>query len=154
MDRALRNKSRYARARELIALGDFNMPKTRKDGTNIVYSALTGGGLVTPEHSGQIDSSIASDNHFDQVAMFPKTTQAWFVDIGVFDYDGVIFRAPPRAPDQYGRRPLHRGLAGFKLMLARHCTHSQRKFSSIRDRISNCCPGRLFNSSTKPQRPA
>jgi endonuclease/exonuclease/phosphatase family metal-dependent hydrolase len=89
---AERNKSKYAGARELIAVGDFNMPKAHKDGTNIVYSALTSRGLVTPTHSGQIGSSIASDNHFDQVAVFPSTTKAWFVDVGVFDYDAVVFQ--------------------------------------------------------------
>ncbi|HEV8357140.1 MAG TPA: hypothetical protein VGQ17_10290 [Gemmatimonadales bacterium] len=120
---ALRNKSRYAGARELIALGDFNMPKTRKDGTNIVYSALTSGGLVTPAHSGQIGSSIASDNQFDQVAMFPKTTQAWFVDIGVFDYDGVIFHELWTAKGQGGRG----GRAGARIRRRSQngCDHSQ-----------------------------
>lgn len=68
------------------------MPKARRDGTNIVYDALTSRGLVTPAHSGMIGSSIASDNHFEQVAIFPSTTQAWFLDVGVFDYDAVVFR--------------------------------------------------------------
>lgn len=40
---------RGARAQRL---GRLQQPKTRKDGTNIVYRALTGGGLVTPEHPG------------------------------------------------------------------------------------------------------
>jgi endonuclease/exonuclease/phosphatase family metal-dependent hydrolase len=88
----VRNRSKYAGARELLAIGDFNMPKARRDGTNIVYDALTSRGLVTPTHSGMIGSSIASDNHFDQVAIFPSTTRDWFLDVGVFDYDAVVFR--------------------------------------------------------------
>ncbi len=89
---ALRNESPYAGARELIALGDFNMPKARRDGGNIVYDALTSRGLVTPGHSTVVGSSIASDNQYDQVAMFPTTTKAWLVNIGVFDFDAVVFK--------------------------------------------------------------
>ena len=43
----------------MIALGDFNMPKPRRDGGNIVYDALTSRGLVTPPHSTVVGSSIA-----------------------------------------------------------------------------------------------
>ncbi len=89
---ALRNQSPYAGARELIALGDFNMPKPRRDGGNIVYDALTSRGLVTPPHSTVVGSSIASDNRYDQVAMFPETTRKWLVNVGVFDFDAVVFR--------------------------------------------------------------
>lgn len=47
---------------------------------------------MTPGHSTVVGSSIASDNQYDQVAMFPKTTKAWLVDIGVFDFDAVVFK--------------------------------------------------------------
>lgn len=89
---ALRRRSKYAFAREVVALGDFNMPKPDAAGTNIVFDALTNRGLVTPEHSSTIGSSIATDNHYDQVAFFPETSKNCFVDVGVFDYDAVIFR--------------------------------------------------------------
>lgn len=89
---AVRRKSRYSFAREVVALGDFNMPKPDKHGGNVVYDALTSRGLVTPEHSAEIGSSIASDNHYDQVAIFPETSKNCFVDMGVYDYDTVIFR--------------------------------------------------------------
>jgi hypothetical protein len=71
----------HAEAREPIALGDINMPRIRKDGTNLVSGALTGGGLITSQHPGRIGSSVTSANPLAQVAMFPKTTQAWSVDI-------------------------------------------------------------------------
>lgn len=99
----LRNRSPYAGARELIAIGDFNMPKGRRarpaprlprpaerrrgsgggDSSpapapelyNPVYDALTSRGLVVPLHSGLVGSSIASDNFYDQVALFPTTTK-------------------------------------------------------------------------------
>jgi len=115
----LRNRSPYAGARELIAIGDFNMPKgkrarpaprlprpaERRRGSgggdsspaptqelyNPVYDALTSRGLVLPLHSGLVGSSIASDNFYDQVALFPTTTKKWFVQMGVFDFDKVVF---------------------------------------------------------------
>jgi hypothetical protein len=109
----LRNRSPYAGARELIAIGDFNMPKGRRVGDttapapqrgggdsspasapelyNPVYDALTSRGLVVPLHSGLVGSSIASDNFYDQVALFPTTTKKWFVQMGVFDFDTVVF---------------------------------------------------------------
>jgi hypothetical protein len=105
----LRNRSPYAGARELIAIADFNMPKGRRarpaprsgggDSSpasapelyNPVYDALTSRGLVLPMHSGLVGSSIASDNFYDQVALFPATTKKWFVQMGVFDFDTVVF---------------------------------------------------------------
>ena len=45
---------------------------------------------MTPGHSTQIGSSIASDNQYDQVAMFPKTTQDWAVTVGGFDFEAVV----------------------------------------------------------------
>jgi len=61
------------------------MPKPRRDGGNIVivYDALTSVGLVTPTHSSHIGSSIASDNQYDQIAIFPETAKAWLLDLGV-----------------------------------------------------------------------
>ncbi len=57
---------------------------------NIVYDALTSRGLVTPPHSTVVGSSIASDDRYHQVAMFPETTRKWLVNIGVFDFDAVV----------------------------------------------------------------
>jgi len=88
----LRHRSPYLGAREVIALGDFNMPKPTRDGGNVVYDALTSEGLVTPPHSTEIGSAIASDNQYDQVALFPAGAKGWLVDVGVFDYDAVVFR--------------------------------------------------------------
>lgn len=87
----LRSKSPYAGAREIVALGDFNMPKPKRAGGTLNYGALTDKGLVLPPHSTEVGSSIASDNQYDQVAMLATTTQEWMVDIGVFDFDDVIF---------------------------------------------------------------
>jgi endonuclease/exonuclease/phosphatase family metal-dependent hydrolase len=86
----LRKRSPFSYTRELVALGDFNMPK-REPGDPI-YKALTKLGLDLPEHSTQIASSISSDANYDQIAFFPETTQSRFTGVkGVFDYDAVIF---------------------------------------------------------------
>lgn len=86
----LRNKSMFSFTRELLAMGDFNMPKS--EAGDPIYEALTRLGLELPEHSTQIASSISTDAHYDQIAFLPNTTQDCFTGLkGVFDYDTVIF---------------------------------------------------------------
>jgi endonuclease/exonuclease/phosphatase family metal-dependent hydrolase len=91
----LRKKSKLSFTRELMALGDFNMPKAEPG--DPIYKALTSLGLELPDHSTQISSSISSDSNYDQIAFLPQTTQDLFTGLkGVFDYDAVIF------PDLWG----------------------------------------------------
>jgi endonuclease/exonuclease/phosphatase family metal-dependent hydrolase len=86
----LRQKSRFSFTRELMAMGDFNMPKSEEG--DPIYKALTALGLELPEHSTQISSAISSDSNYDQIAFLPDTTRDLFTGIkGVFDYDMVIF---------------------------------------------------------------
>lgn len=86
----LRKKSRYSFTRELLALGDFNMPKCEPG--DPIFQALTKLGLELPEHSTQITSSISSDANYDQIAFFPETSQNHFTGLkGVFDFDAAIF---------------------------------------------------------------
>ena len=86
----LRKKSDFSFTRELVVLGDFNMPKCAPG--DLIYQALTRFGLEIPEHSTQIASSISSDANYDQIAFLPDTTQRCFTGLkGVFDYDTVIF---------------------------------------------------------------
>jgi endonuclease/exonuclease/phosphatase family metal-dependent hydrolase len=86
----LRNKSQYSFTRELVVLGDFNMPKSRPG--DPIFKALTGLGLELPEHSTQIASNITADANYDQIAFLPETTRNCFTGLkGVFDYDTVIF---------------------------------------------------------------
>jgi endonuclease/exonuclease/phosphatase family metal-dependent hydrolase len=87
----LRRKSQNAFSRDIIVLGDFNLPKVEPD--DPVYTALTKRGLHLPEHSNRIGSAIASDNQYDQIAFFPGQTQDEFTgSSGVFDFDGALFR--------------------------------------------------------------
>ena len=88
----LRKKSKFSFTRELMALGDFNMPKAEPG--DPIYKALTSLGLELPDHSTQISSSISTDANYDQIAFLPQTTQDLFTGLkGVFDYDAVIFPA-------------------------------------------------------------
>lgn len=86
----LRKNSPYSFTRELVALGDFNMPKCEPG--DPIYKALTKFGLELPDHSTQITSSISSNANYDQIAFFPETTRKYFTgQKGVFDFDAVIF---------------------------------------------------------------
>ena len=88
----LRKKSRFSFTRELMAMGDFNMPKSQPG--DPIFTALTALGLEVPDHSTQISSAIASDSNYDQIAFLPDTTKDLFTGTkGVFDYDSAIFPA-------------------------------------------------------------
>ena len=84
------SKSKHALTSIIAALGDFNLPKI--DPTNPIFEALTKTGLQLPEHSTQIGSNLAGDQHYDQVAFFPTGAGAKFTGkAGVFDFDGGVF---------------------------------------------------------------
>ena len=86
----LRRKSKNAYTRDIIVLGDFNLPKVEPG--DPIYKALTRRGLHLPEHSTEIGSSITTDSHYDQIAFFPGQTQSEFTGrSGVFDFDGALF---------------------------------------------------------------
>jgi endonuclease/exonuclease/phosphatase family metal-dependent hydrolase len=85
-----RRKSAFSFTRELVALGDFNMPKSEPG--DPVFDALTKLGLEVPDHSTQIASSIANDSNYDQIAFMPGMTAQCFTGLkGVFDFDTCLF---------------------------------------------------------------
>lgn len=88
----LRCKSKNAYVNDIIVLGDFNIPKVEPG--DKIYSALRKRGLQRPQHSTQIASSIATDAEYDQIMFMPNKTNKEFTGkIGVFDFDGAIFKA-------------------------------------------------------------
>jgi len=110
---ALEETSPFCYTRDIIVLGDFNMPKA--DPTDPIYKALTKKGLHVPQHSGQIASAIASDSNYDQMAFFPGATAADFTNNhGVFDFDQVIFAT------LYQARPMKDFLAYCRYYLSDH----------------------------------
>jgi endonuclease/exonuclease/phosphatase family metal-dependent hydrolase len=85
-----RQKSAFSFTRELVALGDFNMPKSEHG--DPIFDALTKLGLDVPEHSTQIASNISDDANYDQIAFLPGTTRDCFSGRkGVFDFDNAVF---------------------------------------------------------------
>ena len=86
----LRSRDPHAYAPDIVALGDFNLPRVEPG--DPIYRALTRRGLALPPHSARIASSIMSESHYDQLAFVPNLTGAEFTgQIGVFDFDGAVF---------------------------------------------------------------
>jgi endonuclease/exonuclease/phosphatase family metal-dependent hydrolase len=86
-----RHQNKYAPTKDVVALGDFNLPKT--DPSDPIYQALTRKGLRPPEHSTLIGSNLNSDMHYDQIMFFPGDTKEKFTGAsGVVDFDGAVFR--------------------------------------------------------------
>ncbi len=85
-----RQMSQFSFARNVFAMGDFNMPKTKAG--DPVFDALTKLGLELPAHSSEIGSNLSSDKHYDQIAYFPGESKR-LIDgpTGIFDFDGAIF---------------------------------------------------------------
>jgi hypothetical protein len=69
-------KSSNCYCKDIIALGDFNLPKTLPG--DPIFEALTKRGLHLPQHTSEVGSSIASDNHYKdelvQKKIIPQTT--------------------------------------------------------------------------------
>lgn len=87
-----RQKSKFSFARNLFAMGDFNMPKNSAG--DPVFDALTNLGLELPTHSSEIGSNLQGDEHYDQIAYFPGESKNLLDGAtGIFDYDGAIFPA-------------------------------------------------------------
>lgn len=96
----LRNSSKNAFSKNIIALGDFNIPMVEKG--DVVYEALIKRGLKLPEHSTKIYSNISNDKMYDQMAFLPSI-KSKIVKHGVFDFDEVIFPElwNPKAPGDF-----------------------------------------------------
>lgn len=84
----LRRKSKYCYTQNIIALGDFNLPKIEPG--DLVYKALLARGFEIPEHSTKIYSNINNDMHYDQIVFMPGL-KSLITNSGVFDFDGALF---------------------------------------------------------------
>jgi len=84
----LRKNSKNTLTKNIITLGDFNIPKVQKG--DVVYDALVKRGLQLPDHSTKVYSNISNDKMYDQIAFLPSLKSA-IVKHGVFDYDDKIF---------------------------------------------------------------
>lgn len=87
----LRHDSKNAYTKNIMALGDFNMPKAEKG--DPIFKALTKRGLRLPEHTSKIGSTINDDAEYDQIAFFPGGAKKRFTGkTGIFDFDGGLFK--------------------------------------------------------------
>lgn len=108
-----RRKSPNCYCTDIIALGDFNLPKTQPG--DPIFTALTSRGLHLPQHTSEVGSTIATDNHYDQIAFFPgQTNQEFAGNTGIFDFDGAAFR------QLYTSRPRKDFLAYMRYYLSDH----------------------------------
>lgn len=108
-----RRRGRHSYVPETIPLGDFNLPKAVKG--DPIYDALTYRGLELPKHTSRVGSSIASDNHYDQIAFFPGSTKNRFTgEMNVFDFDNALFR------DLYADKGLKAFLAFSRYHISDH----------------------------------
>jgi len=86
-----RSDDPHAYTRDILALGDFNLP--RAEAGDPIYDELTRRGLRLPEHQTKIGTTIAGDSHYDQVTYVPEHTgQDLTGEGGVVDFDSVLFR--------------------------------------------------------------
>lgn len=85
----LRRKDTHAWTKNIIALGDFNIPLAQKG--NPIYDALLKRGLRIPPHETRIPyTNVSNSADYDQIAVTPGLKRK-IVDKGVFDFDGEIF---------------------------------------------------------------
>jgi len=80
--------NKYSFSKNIITLGDFNIPKIESG--DVVYEALMSRGLKLPVHSTKVYSNISNDKQFDQIAFLPSLKSKIIKD-GVFDFDSAIF---------------------------------------------------------------
>ena len=86
----LRNDDKEAYTRNVLALGDFNLPV--RDASDAIYRALTSRGLHLPPHSTKVNgSNLNDDAQYDQMAVFPGPMESAIERTGVFDFDGAVF---------------------------------------------------------------
>ena len=87
----LRRRDAEAYLPNVLALGDFNLPV--RDESDPVYRALTRKGLNLPPHSTKVGgSNLNDDAQYDQMGVFPGPMEEAIEQLGVFDFDGALFR--------------------------------------------------------------
>lgn len=87
----IRRRHKEAYIHNVLALGDFNLPVQNE--TDPVFRALTRKGLNLPPHSTKVGgSNLNDDAQYDQMGVFPGPMEEAIEQLGVFDFDGALFR--------------------------------------------------------------
>ena len=84
----LRRGSTKAWTKNIIGLGDFNLPKANPG--DLIFDALTSRGLRLPPHTTKIPTNVSNSADYDQITVTPGLLNR-ILEIGVFDFDGIIF---------------------------------------------------------------
>ncbi len=84
-----RRRSKHTAIKDIVVLGDFNLPKSQPG--DPIFDALTKKGLKLPEHTSQVGSNLEGDMYYDQIGFFADETGEFTGSINVFDFDGAVF---------------------------------------------------------------
>ena len=77
-----RRKSKHVKDKDIIVMGDFNIPKVNDS----LYKAITSKGLVAPkEILGAHGTNLAKNKRYDQILYYPEQTQK-IISGGVVDF--------------------------------------------------------------------
>ena len=84
----LRRNDKHRWTRNILALGDFNLP--RAETGDPIYEALTRRGLSLPPHGTRIPTNVSDSADYDQIAVTPGL-KSRVIEMGVFDFDRALF---------------------------------------------------------------
>lgn len=84
----LRRGDTHAWTRNILAVGDFNLPRAQIG--DPIFDALTKRGLRLPPHTTRIPTNVSNTADYDQIAVTPGVLSR-ITSVGVFDFDGAIF---------------------------------------------------------------
>lgn len=84
----LRRKDKHRWTTNILALGDFNLPRAATG--DAIYAALTKRGLKLPPHTTRIPTNVSNTADYDQIAVTPGL-KSKVKKMGVFDFDRAIF---------------------------------------------------------------
>ena len=84
----LRRRDKHRWTKNILALGDFNLPKA--DPGDPIFDALTKRGLNLPPHGTRIPTNVSATADYDQIAVTPGL-KSRVLQKGVFDFDRAIF---------------------------------------------------------------
>ena len=77
--------------RDIILIGDFNVPKLAPD--DRIAQALKKFGMQPTLHSSYQWTNLSGRNQYDQIAFHPGETKNQFTGrSGVFDFDKAVFK--------------------------------------------------------------
>ena len=90
-----RRKEPYAVDKDVILMGDFNIPKIGDP----LYEAITSKGLKAPEAliATELGSNLARNKRYDQILHYPQESKSFTNEAGVLDfYSGGIDKLYPK----------------------------------------------------------